>query len=48
MPPLDQLPPGRLSLSSRVWMTVLRSYLVVAGGLFFFKLIHLALSGGAS
>ena len=48
MPPLDQLPPGRLSLSGRVWMTVLRSYLVVAGGLFFFKLIRLAFAGGAS
>ncbi len=48
MPPLDRLPPGRLSLSSRVWMTVLRSYLAVAGGLLFFKLIRLAFSGEAS
>lgn len=45
MPPLDQLPPVRFSLSSRVWMVVLRTYLGVAGGLLFYKLIHLALSG---
>ena len=47
MPPLDQLPPAKLSLSSRVWMIMLRSYLGVAGGLLLYKLIHLAIFGAA-
>src|SRR6202011_2711337 len=33
MPPLDQLQLGRLSLAPRVWMAVLRGYLVSPGGL---------------
>jgi hypothetical protein len=33
MPPLEQLPPARLSRLARVWLIVLRTYLVVAGGL---------------
>ena len=47
MPPLDQLPPARLSLSSRIWTIMLRSYLGVAGGLLLYKLIHLAIFGAA-
>src|ERR1700716_554185 len=46
MPPLDQLPPARLSLASRVWMIVLRGYLVIAGGLVLLRIFQLA-TGGA-
>jgi len=42
MPAIETLAPARLSLSSRMWMLVLRSYLVVAAGLLFVKLIILA------
>jgi len=43
MPPLHTLPPARLSLSSRLWMLVLRGYLVVAAGLLMVKLLMLAI-----
>ena len=33
MPPLDHLPPARLSTPGRIWMIVLRAYLVIAAGL---------------
>jgi hypothetical protein len=42
MPPLKHLPPARLSLASRIWMIVLRSYLIVAGGLVLFRIFQLA------
>jgi Mn2+/Fe2+ NRAMP family transporter len=45
MPPLDQLPQARLSLASRVWMIVLRGYLIVAGSLVLFRIFQLATSG---
>ncbi len=45
MPPLDQLPPARLSLASRIWMTVLRGYLIIAGALVLFRIFQLATSG---
>jgi Mn2+/Fe2+ NRAMP family transporter len=45
MPPLDQLPPARLSLASRIWMIVLRGYLIGAGGLVLFRIFQLATSG---
>jgi len=45
MPPLDELPPARLSPLSRIWMIVLRGYLVVAGGLVLVRIIQLAMSG---
>ena len=45
MPPLDQLPPARLSLASRIWMIVLRSYLIVAGGLVLVRIFQLATAG---
>ncbi len=32
MPPLEELPPAKLTLLSRIWMVVLRGYLVVAAG----------------
>ena len=46
MPPLDQLPPGRLTPIRRIWMGVLRGYLVVAGGLVLIRIVQLAASGG--
>jgi NRAMP (natural resistance-associated macrophage protein)-like metal ion transporter len=45
MPPLDQLQPARLSLASRIWMVVLRGYLIIAGGLVLFRIFQLATSG---
>jgi Mn2+/Fe2+ NRAMP family transporter len=46
MPPLEQLPPGRLTPSARIWMGVLRAYLLVAGGLVLLRIVQLATSGG--
>ena len=46
MPPLDRLPPAKLSLAARTWMGVLRLYLVVAGGLVLFRIVMLALGNG--
>ncbi len=43
MPPLDQLPPAKLSLAAKTWMGVLRLYLVVAGGLVLFRVVMLAI-----
>jgi hypothetical protein len=45
MPPLDQLPPARLSRLSRIWMIVLRGYLAVAAGLVLFRMFQLATVG---
>jgi Mn2+/Fe2+ NRAMP family transporter len=45
MPPLDRLPPARLSTISRIWMIVLRGYLVVAAGLVLFRIFQLATVG---
>ncbi len=47
MPPLEQLPPASLTLMSRVWMGVLRAYLLIAAGLLLFKLFHMATGGTA-
>lgn len=44
MPPLTTLAPARLSLSSRMWMLVLRGYLVLAAGLLIVKLVLLAVA----
>ena len=44
MPAIDTLPAARLSLSSRMWMLVLRGYLVVAAGLLIVKLVILAVA----
>ena len=44
MPPLDRLEPARLGAGERLWMGVLRLYLVVAGGLVLLRIIHLALA----
>ncbi|MBS0192960.1 MAG: divalent metal cation transporter [Proteobacteria bacterium] len=43
MPPLAELPPGRIAGASRAWMIVLRGYLVVAGGLVLVRIVTLAL-----
>jgi NRAMP (natural resistance-associated macrophage protein)-like metal ion transporter len=45
MPPLDKLPPTRLSLASRIWMIVLRGYLIAAGGLVLVRIFQLATAG---
>ena len=45
MPPLSELPPVRLSVLSRVWMIVLRGYLLVAGGLVLVRIFQLAIAG---
>ncbi|WCM29719.1 divalent metal cation transporter [Sphingomonas sp. QA11] len=44
MPALSLLAPPRLGTRERLWMGVLRLYLVVAGGLVLFRIVHLALS----
>ena len=46
MPPIDQLPPARMSLAAKTWMGVLRIYLVVAGGLVLFRIVRLAIGQG--
>jgi hypothetical protein len=43
MPPLEVLPPAQLTALSRVWMIVLRAYLVVAAGLVLIRIVNLAL-----
>jgi Mn2+/Fe2+ NRAMP family transporter len=44
MPPLAQLPPAKLSLAAKIWMGVLRGYLVLAGGLVLVRIVRLALN----
>jgi hypothetical protein len=46
MPPLEELAPAKFSLSAKLWMGVLRLYLVVAGGLVLMRIATLALGGG--
>ena len=45
MPAMENLAPVRLSLSSRMWMLVLRGYLAIAAGLLIVKLVTLAVAG---
>jgi len=45
MPALHQLAPARITLLNKVWMLVLRGYLVIAAGLLLFKLFQLATAG---
>jgi Mn2+/Fe2+ NRAMP family transporter len=51
MPPLDQLSPAPMSKARRLWMGVLRAYLLIAGGLVLIRIVQLALNhpavGGA-
>jgi Natural resistance-associated macrophage protein len=42
MPPLEELPPIRLTLQRRVWLIVLRGYLLLACGLVIFRVIEIA------
>jgi len=44
MPPLAQLAPNRIDGATRIWMFVLRGYLVVAVGMVVFRLIQLAVA----
>ncbi len=44
MPPLAELPPSELSNASKIWMGVLRAYLVIAGGLVLLRIISLAVT----
>lgn len=43
MPPLHTLPPSRLTVSKRIWMLVLRAYLVVAVGMVVVRVVQLAI-----
>jgi hypothetical protein len=43
MPPLDELPPPRLTLVKRMWMGVLRGYLLLAIALVIVKVVQMAL-----
>ena len=45
MPPLTKLAPFKLGLLNRIWLGVLRLYLVLAGGLLIVKLVQMALHG---
>jgi len=45
MPPLDRLPPARMTPLTRIWMIVLRFYLMVAGGLVLVRIVELAVNG---
>jgi hypothetical protein len=42
MPPLDELPPVRLTTLNRIWLVVLRAYLVLAAGLVVARIVLLA------
>ncbi len=46
MPPLDELRPARMTPLVRIWMIVLRGYLVLAGGLVLARIVELATFGG--
>ncbi|KWF30293.1 NRAMP family divalent metal transporter [Burkholderia pseudomultivorans] len=43
MPPLDTLAPQKMTLSTRIWMAVLRGYLVIAVGLVIVKVVQMTL-----
>ncbi len=45
MPPLDRLPPARLTVLDRTWLIVLRGYLVVAAGLVLARIVLLVIPG---
>jgi hypothetical protein len=42
MPPLDELAPARLTVLNRIWMVVLRAYLIIAAGLVLLRIFWLA------
>ena len=43
MPPLHTLPPSQITLSKRIWMLVLRGYLVVAVGMVVVRVVQLSI-----
>ena len=43
MPPLDMLPPAQLSRAKRLWMVILRGYLIAAVVLVAVKVVQIAL-----
>ncbi|WP_396332329.1 NRAMP family divalent metal transporter [Burkholderia anthina] len=43
MPPLDTLEPQKMTVATRVWMAVLRGYLVIAVGLVIVKVVQMTL-----
>ncbi|MEX3929466.1 Nramp family divalent metal transporter [Paraburkholderia sp. BR10936] len=43
MPPLEELPPANLTLAKRVWMGVLRGYLLIAVALVIVKVVQMTL-----
>ena len=45
MPPLPELPPRPLTALNRIWLFVLRVYLIVAAGLVLLRIVTLATSG---
>ena len=45
MRPLGELPPARLTTLNRVWLIVLRGYLIVAAGLVLVRIVQLAIVG---
>jgi Mn2+/Fe2+ NRAMP family transporter len=45
MPPLSELPPARLTTLGRIWLIVLRGYLIVAAGLVLARIVQLATVG---
>jgi NRAMP (natural resistance-associated macrophage protein)-like metal ion transporter len=47
MPPLDELAPAKLSVTAKIWMGVLRLYLVVAGGMVLIRIVSLAIGSGS-
>ena len=48
MAPLDTLPPRHLTALDRIWLVVLRAYLVVAAGLVLARIVTLATAGVAA
>jgi hypothetical protein len=46
VPPLAELLPRQLTTLNRVWLVVLRAYLIVAAGLVLVRIVQLA-TGGA-
>jgi hypothetical protein len=48
MAPLDTLPPRHLTAVDRIWLVVLRAYLVVAAGLVLARIVTLATAGVAA
>jgi hypothetical protein len=45
MPPLGELAPARLTTLNRIWLIVLRGYLIVAAGLVLVRIVQLATTG---